>query len=51
MTQAQIVPTNRIQQWGVYAFAVHCRKLGISIEDCLDMVRASHIICTLNHTI
>ena len=32
------VAARKIAAWGVDAFARHCRKLGISLDDCLYMV-------------
>jgi len=37
----ETVSAKRIRQWGVYAFAAHCRNLGISLDDCLYMVTGS----------
>jgi hypothetical protein len=34
----ETVSTLRIKQWGTWAFARHCQKLGVSFEDAYWMV-------------
>ncbi len=38
MSTVELVPNKLVRQWGRFAFARHCVRLGVEFEDCYYMV-------------